>query len=166
MKESNVTISCTSVWDEKKQHRFLFVKTWDEKKPKALVISKSAGVDDGIEQTVTQVIISNNLNSLGYGGFALCNLISDVNGKSVSPNNLKVIEEQVKSGVFKTVILCWGADEKFPDSLQKEIANIVNVLKKAKSDNVVRISDGVTNNCCHPLSPKVRNSFFLVPIKL
>lgn len=69
MKETQTTISCKSVWDDKKQNRYMLSKVWDTSKPTALVISKSAGIDDGVEQTVTQLIITNNLFELGYGGF-------------------------------------------------------------------------------------------------
>ena len=64
MIETTNTIQCKSLWDEKRQHRYLFQKIWDDKKDKLLVISKSAGIDDGVEQTVTQLIITNNLSEL------------------------------------------------------------------------------------------------------
>lgn len=58
-----------------------------QQKDRLLVISKSAGIDDGVEQTVTQLIITNNLSELGYGGFTLCNLVSDPSGKSQKINS-------------------------------------------------------------------------------
>ena len=62
MVETTNTIQCKSLWDESRQNRFLFEKVWDSKKDRLLVISKSAGIDDGVEQTVTQLIITNNLS--------------------------------------------------------------------------------------------------------
>ena len=166
MKETQTTISCKTLWDDKKQNRYMLSKVWDTSKPTALVISKSAGIDDGVEQTVTQLIITNNLFELGYGGFVLCNLISNINGKTICPHNIKVLEEQIKSKAHKSIILCWGTDDKFSETLKKEIISIIEIFKKEKIKNVLRISDGSTENYCHPLYPKVRNSFFLVPVDL
>lgn len=167
MIETKSTINCKSVWDDKKQHRYSFEKEWDSKKPKVLVISKSAGIDDGIEQTLTQMIITNNLYDLGFGGFTLCNLISDINGSNaVSAENIKTITEYIKSKELSGVIICWGSDEKFPDFLKEEADKVTDIIKKAKKENVFRISDGETANFCHPLSPKVRNNFFLTPVQL
>ena len=168
MIETTNTIQCKSLWDEKRQHRYLFQKIWDDKKDKLLVISKSAGIDDGVEQTVTQIIITNNLNELGFGGFALCNLISDLSGKSkkMSDENIKLLSEQIKSKDFAGIIICWGSQEKFPDYLKSEAEKVLELIKKSKGETVYRITDGTTMGFCHPLSPRVRNNFQLAQVKL
>lgn len=168
MIETTNTIQCKSLWDEKRQNRYLFQKIWDDKKEKLLVISKSAGIDDGVEQTVTQLIITNNLSELGYGGFALCNLISDLSGKSkkMSDENIKLLSEQIKSKDFSGIIICWGSQEKFPDYLKGEAEKVLELIKKSKRETVYRITDGTTMGFCHPLSPRVRNNFQLAQVKL
>ena len=168
MVETINTIHCKSLWDEKHQNRFLFEKSWDDKKEKLLIISKCAGIDNGIEQTVTQLIITNNLSELGYGGFTLCNLISDLSGKDkkINSENMKLLSEQLKSKDFAGIIICWGSQEKFPDYLREEAEKILDVLKKNKNANVFRITDGITKGFCHPLSPKVRNNFLLAKVQL
>lgn len=168
MIETTNTIQCKSLWDEKRQNRYLFQKIWDDKKEKLLVISKSAGIDDGIEQTVTQIIITNNLSELGYGGFALCNLISDLSGssKKTSDENIKLLSEQVKSKDFAGIIICWGSHEKFPDYLKEESEKVLELIKKSKRETVYRITDGTTMGFCHPLSPRVRNNFNLAKVQL
>lgn len=168
MIETTNTIQCKSLWDEKRQHRYLFQKIWDDKKDKLLVISKSAGIDDGVEQTVTQLIITNNLSELGYGGFALCNLISDLTGKNkkMSDENIKLLSEQIKSKDFAGIIICWGSHEKFPDYLKEESEKVLELIKKSKRENVYRITDGTTMGFCHPLSPRVRNNFQLALVQL
>lgn len=168
MIETTNTIQCKSLWDEKRQNRYLFQKIWDDKKEKLLVISKSAGIDDGVEQTVTQLIITNNLSELGYGGFALCNLISDLSGKSkkMSDENIKLLSEQIKSKDFSGIIICWGSQEKFPDYLKGEAEKVLELIKKSKRETVYRITDGTTMGFCHPLSPRVRNNFQLALVQL
>ena len=168
MIETTNSIQCKSLWDDKRQHRYLFEKEWDAKKEKLLLISKSAGIDDGVEQTVTQLIITNNLSELGYGGFTLCNLISDPSGKEkkISEENIKLLSEQIKSKDFSGIILCWGSHEKFPDYLKGEAEKVIELIKKSKRETVYRITDGTTTGYCHPLSPRVRNNFQLAQVKL
>ena len=168
MIETTNSIQCKSLWDDKRQHRYLFEKEWDAKKEKLLLISKSAGIDDGVEQTVTQLIITNNLSELGYGGFTLCNLISDLSGKEkkISDENIKLLSEQIKSKNFAGIIICWGSQEKFPDYLKSEAEKVLELIKKSKRETVYRITDGTTMGFCHPLSPRVRNNFQLAQVKL
>lgn len=168
MIETTNTIKCKSLWDESHQNRFLFEKTWDSKKDRLLVISKTAGIDDGIEQTVTQLIITNNLSELGYGGFALCNLVSDLTGreKKINSENMKLISELLKSKDYAGVVICWGSHEKFPDYLKQEAEKILEAVRRGKKDNIFRITDGTTTGFCHPLSPKIRNTFILARVQL
>lgn len=158
-------VHCSSVWDDKMNKRYLFNKEWDKEKPQALVISKASGIDDGIIQTLTQLIITNNLPALGFGGFTLCNLIPSIGGKETDEANMKFIESEIKSSKHSSVILCWGSSEKFPEYLQDEIVAIIELLKK-HSKKAYRISDGETDNFTHPLSPKVRAKFRLSEVEL
>lgn len=168
MVETTNTIQCKSLWDESRQNRFLFEKVWDSKKDRLLVISKSAGIDDGVEQTVTQLIITNNLSELGYGGFTLCNLVSDLSGKDkkINSENSKLLSEQLKSKDFSGIVICWGSHDKFPDYLKQEAEKVLEAIRKSKRENVFRITDGVTTGFCHPLSPRVRNNFLLAKVQL
>lgn len=168
MVETTATIQCKSLWNESRQNRFLFEKVWDSKKGRLLVISKTAGMDDGVEQTVTQLIITNNLSELGYGGFALCNLVSDLTGKEkkVNSENMKFVSEMLKSKDYAGVVICWGSHEKFPEYLKQEAEKILETVRKSKKENVFRITDGVTTGFCHPLSPRVRNNFLLAKVQL
>ena len=115
-----------------------------------------------------KAFITNNLSELGYGGFALCNLISDLSGKGKKMNdeNIKLLSEQIKSKDFSGIIVCWGSQEKFPDYLKGEAEKVLELIKKNKRETVYRITDGTTMGFCHPLSPRVRNNFQLAQVKL
>ena len=49
MIETTNTIQCKSLWDEKRQNRYLFQKIWDDKKEKLLVILRAMRREIGLE---------------------------------------------------------------------------------------------------------------------
>ena len=76
MKSVTTTIINEATFSDDGRHRYALKKVWNSSRPLALIVSKSAGSDDGVFETFTQSIITNNLYKLGYGGFCLCNLFS------------------------------------------------------------------------------------------
>ncbi len=162
MKSIARSITVETTFNDNGTHRYSLKKLWDDTKPVALIISKSAGNDDGVFETLTQTIITNNLYKLGYGGFCLCNLFSSINGKSTDNENIQSIKALVSS--YKDIIVCWGSLSASKESIQKEAVKVINILANAKKKNIYTVSNGVATNC-HPLSPSVRKEFELVPFE-
>lgn len=162
MKTIENTIKATAEFNEEMTHRYSLQKIWNSAKLIALVISKSAGNDDGIKETLTQMIITNNLYQLGYGGFCLCNLFSALDGKSSDAENAAIIKRNVSSKDFRDVIVCWGNLNASNESIQTKEKEMLDILAAAKGKNILFVSNGISSNC-HPLSPSVRKNFELVP---
>ena len=97
MKSVTTTIITEATFSDDNRHRYALKKVWNSSKPLALIVSKSAGSDDGVFETLTQTIITNNLYKLGYGGFCLCNLFSSINGKDSDKDNMQTIKELANS---------------------------------------------------------------------
>lgn len=162
MKTIENTIKTAAEFNEEMTHRYALQKIWKSSKPVALVISKSAGNDDGIKETLTQMIITNNLYQLGYGGFCLCNLFSALDGKASNAENAAIIKRNVLSKDFRDVIVCWGNLTADSESIRAREKELIDILAAAKGKNILFVSNGISSNC-HPLSPSVRKNFELVP---
>ena len=161
MTEKSIDIKVEAVFSEDKKHRYFLRRIWDESKPVALVVSKSAGSDDGVFMTTTQMLISNQLYLLGYGGFCLCNLFSEINGKGSDDENLKMIKALASDKEYKDIIICWGNLDSAKESVQEQAVAVEKILLSEKKKKILAVSDGTGINC-HPLSPMVRKHFELV----
>ena len=164
MKSVTTTIITEATFSDDNRHRYALKKVWNDKRPLALIVSKSAGSDDGVFETLTQSIITNNLYKLGYGGFCLCNLFSSINGKDSDKDNIQLIKELANSKDYPDIIICWGCLSASKESIQEQAIKVVNILANVKKKNIYTVSNGIATNC-HPLSPSVRKSFDIVPFE-
>ena len=165
MKKQTTNIRVDTAFSDDGNHRYYLRKIWDESKPVALIVSKSAGFDNGVTETTTQNILTNNLYSLGYGGFCLCNLFSEINGDGTDGDNTEIISGLIADKDLKEIIVCWGNLSASKESVQEQAAGVEDLIRKAKKKTVLAVSDGENINC-HPLSPMVRKHFELVPYDL
>ena len=165
MKKQTTNIRVDIAFSDDGKHRYYLRKIWDESRPIALVVSKSAGFDNGVTETTTQNILTNNLYDLDYGGFCLCNLFSEINGADTDGDNTEIISSLIADKDFKEIIVCWGTLSASKESVQEQAARVEDLIRKAKKKTVLAVSDGENINC-HPLSPMVRKHFELVPYDL
>ena len=161
MREESNQIENFGIYSDDDTHRYLLARIWDKKKPIPLFISKRSGQADGIYLELTNSLITNNLYTLGYGGYYSVNLCSGIFGKTetlADEETDKIIAEYAKKA--SEVILSWGNLTR-NDLKERE----VKVLKSSKK-RVLAVSDGNGKENVHILTPSVRNSFSLVEVNV
>ena len=78
MREESNQIENFGIYSDDDTHRYLLARIWDKKKPIPLFVSKRSGQADGICLELTNSLITNNLYTLGYGGYYSVNLCSGI----------------------------------------------------------------------------------------
>ena len=163
MLEERNGIQNLTLFNDSKTHRYLLSRIWDEKKPIPLFVSKCSGEADGIFLEVTNMLISNNLYRLGYGGYYAVNLCSGIYGRTeelCDSQTDQIIREYAKQA--DSVILSWGSLTK-KDLKEREKA--VYVILKASKKKVFAVTDEKKTNV-HILTPSVRNGFTLTEVNV
>lgn len=148
-----------SLYSDDKKHRYLLSRIWDEKKPIPLFVSKCSGEADGIYLELTNTLITNNLYSLGYGGYYAVNLCSGIHGKTRDMKDKetdKIILEYAKKS--SEIIISWGTLNTLV--LKERETEVLKLLKSAKK-KVLAVSDRSGRTNLHILTPCVRSGFFL-----
>lgn len=165
-----ITIKCKSTFSDNSQCRYQMSKVWDKSLPQANIITIAPSECHGVESDLTTNIITNNLHSLGFGGYTLTNLISKIgvdvkkikNTKDDLWNNEtdKHILSCAESADF--IILAWGSFAKTRKQFAEREKQVLALLKPYQ-DKIYQITDGADRQFLHPLTPCVRNAFILEP---
>ena len=164
-------IRCESVFSDDKAYRYLLAKTWDKSKPAATVISISPSGFYNVESDNTTMLIQNNLSKLGFGGMELVNLLAGINvdakrlksiAEEVGDENDSFIVESVKKTAF--TVLAWGKISNVNKLFEIREKEVLELLEPY-TDKIKVISDCTGRECLHPLTPSVRNEWFLCPFK-
>lgn len=164
MREESNQIENFGIYSDDETHRYLLARIWDKKKPIPLFVSKRSGQADGIYLELTNSLITNNLYTLGYGGYYAVNLCSGIFGKTetlADEETDKIIAEYAKNS--SEVIISWGNLTR--NDLKEREIKVLKVLKTAKK-RVLAVSDGNGKENVHILTPSVRNSFSLVEVNV
>lgn len=163
------TIKCKSIFSDDSQQRYQMSKVWDKSLPQANIITIAPSECHGVESDLTTNIITNNLHSLGFGGYTLTNLISKI---GVDVKKIKSTKDLWDNDTDKHILSCaetadkiivaWGSfahtRKQFADR-EKEVLELL----KPYQDKIYQITDGADRQFLHPLTPCVRNSFILQP---
>lgn len=164
MREESNQIENFAIYSDDDTHRYLLARIWDRKKPIPLFISKRSGKADGIYLELTNSLITNNLYTLGYGGYYSVNLCSGIFGKTenlADDETDKIIAEYAKKA--SEVIISWGSLTK--NELKEREKKVLKVLKTSKK-RVMAVADGNGKENVHILTPSVRNSFSLMEVNV
>jgi len=104
-----------ATFSEDKKHRYVLWRLWDSSKPYAMAIGLNPSKDDSERDDHTIRILRDRLQSLGYGGFAMCNLFTII---SSDPNILlnPIVDAEGPADMWlettahtvQDVIFCWG----------------------------------------------------------
>lgn len=163
------TIKCEAVFSEDHTHRFLWERVWEKSKPIATVIMLNPCDSDGIITDTTTTLVVNNVARLEeFGGVAIVNLYSmltsklnfrwnadsDLNHEENDGYIMKAAEEASK------VILAWGRAEDTNKRVEERVNEVLGKLSKHKEKLFV-ISDGAGRYGMHPLTPALRNRWYL-----
>ncbi len=168
-KQRETTIKLRIAYNDDFTHRYSITKTWDNKKPKALVIMKQPSSSELLESDLTTMLVINNLAKLDYGTVVLCNLHSKLQPPHTSDRqqtehreNLDEILKQAKFVDY--IIIGWGTygnvNLKKVQELQSELILKLTPFK----EKLMYIANPKNNKSpVHPLYPQVRSNWLLKP---
>lgn len=163
------TIKCKSIFSDDSQHRYQMSKVWDKSLPQANIITIAPSEYHGVESDLTTNIITNNLHSLGFGGYTLTNLISKIGvdiKKITNKNDLynNDTDKHILScaETADKIIVAWGSFAKTRKQFAEREKQVLALLKPFQ-EKVQQITDGADRTFLHPLTPCSRNAFILEP---
>ncbi|UXR82558.1 DUF1643 domain-containing protein [Staphylococcus sp. IVB6214] len=159
------TLVTTAIFDEKRTHRYLLTKTWDDSKKTATVITMYPNYDGIINIDLTTQLIINQLLQQDIGTVHFVNLYSNI----TTPKNLKHLKEAYDKHTdihlmkaiseSETVILAYGAYAKRPVVVER-VEQVLEMLKPHKK-KIKKLINPATNEIMHPLNPKARQKWTL-----
>lgn len=166
---SVVSIKIKSIFSNDSQQRYQMSKVWDKNLPQANIITIAPSECHGVESDLTTNIITNNLHSLGFGGYTLTNLISKIGidvKKIKNKNNLwdNDTDKHILScaEAADSIILAWGSFAHTRKQFADREKQVLELLKPFQ-EKVQQITDGADRQFLHPLTPCSRNAFILKP---
>ena len=160
MKTIETTLVTNALFSDDEKKRYLLKKTWDDSKPKLMIIMLAPSEASGIELDNTTLLVLNNSSRLGYGSVCIVNLFATLNDYSLScaekddEENLKVITDEAKKA--DVIVYAPGVGKAKNQSFQSRSEKVIKELKPyqkklkciTNKDNSVRL--------VHPLTPSVR----------
>lgn len=164
MREETNEIRNYAIYSDDEKHRYVLCRIWDDKKPIPLFVSKMSGIADGIYLELTNSLITNNLYTLGYGGYYTVNLCSGIHGKTeklADEETDKYIAEYAKKA--SEIIISWGNLTR--NDLKEREKKVLKLLKASKK-KVLAVTDTNGKENVHILTPNVRNGFSLVEVNV
>ncbi len=164
-----VSIKIKTIFSNDSQHRYQMTKIWDKSLPQTNIITIAPSECHGVESDLTTNIITNNLHSLGFGGYTLTNLISKI---GVDVKKIKSTKDLWDNDTDKHILSCaetadkiivaWGSfahtRKQFADREKEVLA-----LLKPYQNKIYQITDGADRQFLHPLTPCSRKAFILEP---
>lgn len=164
-----VSIKIKSIFSNDSQQRYQMSKVWDKSLPQANIITIAPSECHGVESDLTTNIITNNLHSLGFGGYTLTNLISKI---GVEVKNIKnkngLWDNDTDKHILScaeaadSIILAWGSFAHTRKQFADREKQVLDLLKPFQ-DKIFQITDGADRTFLHPLTPCSRNAFILEP---
>ena len=162
------------VYNEDKTRRYRLSKTWDESKPRAMLLMTNAGAGaDAISIDYTTLYSIRNLNAIGFGGVDILNMSSIITVKLEIPKHGEIVEEteNIKHIVQSAekadkVLIAWG---KLADNNKRVKVLQDKILEKLRpyEDKLYGITNDLTSDdFFHPLAPQIRFEWILKPLEL
>lgn len=156
-----------SIFSDDSQYRYQMSKIWDKNLPQANITTIAPSECHNVVSDLTTNIITNNLHMLGFGGYTMTNLISKI---GVDVKKIKNTKDLWNNETDKHILSCaeaadkiiiaWGSFAKTRKQFAEREKQVLELLKPYH-DKVYQITDGGERKFLHPLTPIVRNGFFL-----
>lgn len=168
--ETKSVIKTLAKYSEDKNYRYLIQKIWEPKKPRAMVIMVNPSSASELLLDMTTVYVLNNLMVSDVGGVDIVNLYPRISYKLCVDEcdideieiNDKVIVELAEN--VDRIILAWGrAGDKSKSILNRQEELILKL--EPYIEKMYILSDYKGEKYFHPLSPRVRFSWSLIPYK-
>lgn len=163
MKVLKSTLKTEVVFDDAMLNKYVVRKEWNKSKKTALVIMKSAGETNEIEQDHTTMYVTNNLARLDYGAAIIMNLFPTIAGENTNSSaveNLKHLQEELTK-VDDVVIAVGTGIESNKEAINRLKMMVAMLLDKQA--NLLQIECPRGRKGFHPLYPAVKNGWSLVP---
>lgn len=163
MKILKSTLKTEVVFDDAMSNKYVVRKEWNKSKKAALVIMKSAGDTNEIEQDHTTMYVTNNLARLGYGTAIIMNLFPTIKGANTNSSaveNLKHLQEELTK--VDDVVIAVGTGIETNKEAVNRLKMMVAMLLD-KQANLLQIECPKGRKGFHPLYPAVKNGWSLVP---
>lgn len=163
MKILKSTLKTEVVFDDDMANKYVVRKEWIKSKKTALVIMKSAGETNEIEQDHTTMYVTNNLARLGYGAAIIMNLFPTIEGANTNSSaveNLKYLQGELTK--VDDVVIAVGTGIETNKEAVSRLKMMVAILLDKKA-NLYQIECPNGRRGFHPLYPAVKNEWSLVP---
>ena len=162
------TIRCEAVYNDERNHRYLWKRVWDKSKPLAAVIMLNPCMADTLVMDTTTCLVVNNVARLEeYGGVEIVNLFSMLTNKLNfrwygeaelnGPENDSYIRRAATE--CATVILAWGRTQDTNQHIADRVLAVLKLLDNCK-EKLRIITDGRRSGI-HPLTPSIRAEWIL-----
>ncbi len=170
MQTEKMLVRTEAVYSDDRTRRYLLLREWDAKKPKALIIMTNPSIAGTIALDFTTMYILNNITQLGYGSVNIANLVSKMTLRLNIKNDVEAEDEnfeQIVKAAQKAdkVIIAWGkigeASIKVREIQDKLLARLEPFKEKLCEIGNVRGETGF-----HPLAPQIRSDWILNPFKI
>ena len=168
MKSETSTIKCKAIFSDDRTHRMLLRHEWEKGGKSAMIIMINPNTADTLNIDLTTMLIINNLSKLGYGSVNIVNLYSQISPKLslrfnsdddlIDSENDKIIEQYAAMS-DAIIIACGSVGRTF--RVQERQKELLKKLEKY-SNKFYQIGE----ESFHPLTPKVRNNWNLVPYEM
>ena len=171
VKQISATIKVEVTESDDAKHRYVLYKEWDKDKPTCTIITLFPGSAELVITDTTQMLITNQLYTMGYGSFYSVNLFSKVGisargQKAFANATNKTNDENILTCVEKSknVILAWGS---LPDKnkIVKQRGEAILSKMAPYLGKCAYLSNVQGDKHCHPLSSKVKCEWNLVAYK-
>lgn len=174
VKELQKEIVTKVIEEDSGAHRYVLERVWDDKQPIVAVITLYPASSELVITDTTTMLVTNNVYKLGFGGFFSVNLYSKIEFPD-SPTK-KERARNYKTATNKTndqyiLEYCQKADEiiiavgSLPSKNKTVMQRLQSILKTLEAEGLLNktktLIDPVKKVSCHPLAPKVRNSWQL-----
>lgn len=167
------TIKCESIFNDDHTHRFLWRRMWDKDKPLACVIMLNPCISNNILLDLTSCLVLNNVARLEeYGGVIVVNLYSKLTSKLCTkwfaPEELNdpVNDSYIRRAAEDSdiVIAAWGKSGENNQQIAERVEEVLGVLGGLEN-KIHYIADCGGRVGIHPLTPSIRDEWFLVPLR-
>lgn len=172
VKELSKEIVTKVIEEDSGSHRYVLERVWDDKQPLVAVITLYPSSSELIITDTTTMLITNNVYKLGFGGFFSLNLYSKVElpdsptkkqrGRNYKTATNKTNDQYILEYCKQAdeIIIAVGSLPSKNKSVKQRLQTIITTLEKeGLLEKTKPLIDPVKKVLCHPLAPKVRNSW-------
>ena len=162
VKQISAAIKVVVTESDDAKHRYVLYKEWDKDKPACTIITLFPGSAELVITDTTQMLITNQLYTMGYGSFYSVNLFSKVGisargQKAFANATNKTNDDTILDcvGKSKAIIFAWGS---LPDKNKVVRQRVEVLLTKLANylDKCYYLTEDDGSKYYHPLSSKVR----------